>query len=157
MVRNILAKALVALLPLSSRTLANPAHTETTLEDIQNQALTNAYRVLDGTLSDGLSRSPNTNCNKSTIAIRKELSSLTALIPYQRRPPAIRAKSLHNCGILPPNLALEASFHRLSRRQIPLRRLHHCPHQHDTHDPRDGKLPTLAPLLCLGVRNRTPH
>jgi tyrosinase len=42
-----------------------------TLDDVQKLALANAYKVLDGTLSDGLNR-PST-CNKDTVAVRKEL------------------------------------------------------------------------------------
>lgn len=41
-----------------------------TLETVQKQALDNALKVLDGTLSDGLTR-PST-CNKNTVAVRKE-------------------------------------------------------------------------------------
>ena len=52
--------------PFSKREAADP-----TLADVQTQALANAYAVLDGTLSDGLSR-PST-CNKDTVAVRKEL------------------------------------------------------------------------------------
>jgi tyrosinase len=40
------------------------------IDDIQKQALVNAYKVLDGTLADGLTR--NANCNKNTVAVRKE-------------------------------------------------------------------------------------
>jgi tyrosinase len=42
-----------------------------TLLDVQKQALENAYKVLDGTLSDGLTNRPTT-CNKNTVAVRKE-------------------------------------------------------------------------------------
>jgi tyrosinase len=42
-----------------------------TLQDVQKQALENAFKVLDGTLSDGLTNRPST-CNKNTVAIRKE-------------------------------------------------------------------------------------
>lgn len=71
MVGDLFFKALVASLCLFPGTSAN---SPTTLEDIQNRALTNAYEVLEGTLSDGLTRSPNTTCTKNTLAIRKELS-----------------------------------------------------------------------------------
>ena len=109
MVRNILAKALVALLCLSSRTSANLAQTATTLDDIQNQALTNAYRVLDGTLSDGLSRSPNTHCNTSTVAIRKELSSLLALAPSPHSTNPLPAATLRHPSEKPTQLRYPAS------------------------------------------------
>jgi tyrosinase len=42
-----------------------------TLATVQKQALDNAYKVLDGTLSDGLTNRPST-CNKNTVAVRKE-------------------------------------------------------------------------------------
>jgi tyrosinase len=42
-----------------------------TLQGVQKQALDNAFKVLDGTLSDGLTNRPST-CNKNTVAIRKE-------------------------------------------------------------------------------------
>ncbi|KAE8833967.1 hypothetical protein HRS9122_08047 [Pyrenophora teres f. teres] len=81
MVGNIFSKALVVSLRLFSRTPISSPETVTTLEDIQNHALTNAYKVLDGTLSDGLTRSPNTSCTKATLAIRKELSFLPPFPP----------------------------------------------------------------------------
>jgi tyrosinase len=43
-----------------------------TLETIQKQAYDNAIKVLDGTLSDGLTNRVST-CNKNTLAVRKEL------------------------------------------------------------------------------------
>ena len=42
-----------------------------TLATVQQQALDNALKVLDGTLSDGLTNRPTT-CNKNTVAVRKE-------------------------------------------------------------------------------------
>jgi tyrosinase len=42
-----------------------------TLQDVQTQALANTYKVLSGTLSDGLINRPST-CNKDTVAVRKE-------------------------------------------------------------------------------------
>jgi tyrosinase len=41
------------------------------IDKVQQQALANAYKVLDGTLSDGLINRPS-SCNKSTVAVRKE-------------------------------------------------------------------------------------
>ncbi|KAJ4292570.1 hypothetical protein N0V90_009233 [Kalmusia sp. IMI 367209] len=45
------------------------------IDDIQKQALANAYKVLDGSLSDGMTR-PAT-CNKNTVSVRKEYGDLT--------------------------------------------------------------------------------
>ncbi|KAF2476018.1 Di-copper centre-containing protein [Lindgomyces ingoldianus] len=45
------------------------------IDTIQKQALANAYKVLDGTLSDGMTR--GAGCTKSTVAIRKEYGDLT--------------------------------------------------------------------------------
>jgi tyrosinase len=42
-----------------------------TLATVQKQALDNALKVLDGTLSDGLTNRVAT-CNKNTVAVRKE-------------------------------------------------------------------------------------
>jgi tyrosinase len=67
-------KALVASLCLFSGASASPftkRQATLTLDGVQKQALANAYKVLDGTLSDGLKR-PAT-CNKNTVAVRKEL------------------------------------------------------------------------------------
>jgi tyrosinase len=67
-------KALVASLLLGSGASSSPLvkrQTTLTLDGVQEQALANAYKVLDGTLSDGLNRS--TSCNKDTVAVRKEL------------------------------------------------------------------------------------
>jgi tyrosinase len=41
-----------------------------TTDDIQKQALENAYKVLDGTLDDGMTRKEG--CTKETVGIRKE-------------------------------------------------------------------------------------
>ncbi|KAH7138557.1 hypothetical protein B0J11DRAFT_19132 [Dendryphion nanum] len=46
-----------------------------TIEEIQKQALANSYKVLEGTLADGLTRS--TGCTKDTVAIRKEYGDLS--------------------------------------------------------------------------------
>jgi len=67
--------ALVSLLMalcLFSGASAFPSFKRQTLsiDDIQKQALANAYKVLDGTLSDGMTR-PST-CNKNTVSVRKE-------------------------------------------------------------------------------------
>ena len=66
--------ALVASLCLFSGASAWPStkrQAAPTLDDVQKLALANAYKVLDGTLSDGMSRP--TTCNKDTVAVRKEL------------------------------------------------------------------------------------
>ncbi|RYN16947.1 hypothetical protein AA0112_g12291 [Alternaria arborescens] len=71
-------KALVASLLLGSGASSSPLvkrQTTLTLDGVQEQALANAYKVLDGTLSDGLNRS--TSCNKDTVAVRKEFGDLT--------------------------------------------------------------------------------
>jgi tyrosinase len=41
------------------------------LADVQRQALDNTFKVLEGTISDGLTNRPST-CNKDTVAVRKE-------------------------------------------------------------------------------------
>lgn len=68
-------KALAASLCLTLGVFASPFDERQAatarLTDIQHQALENAYKVLDGTLSDGESR-PAT-CNRDTVAVRKEL------------------------------------------------------------------------------------
>jgi tyrosinase len=67
-------KALVVSLSLFSSASASPftqRQYTLTLDSVQKQALTNAYKVLDGTLSDGLKRPAA--CNKDTVAVRKEL------------------------------------------------------------------------------------
>ncbi|KAF2713594.1 Di-copper centre-containing protein [Pleomassaria siparia CBS 279.74] len=73
-------KALVASLCLFSGASAWPSTSSKrqTLgaDDIQKQALANAYKVLDGTLSDG-STNRKTTCNKTTVSIRKEYGDLT--------------------------------------------------------------------------------
>ena len=70
-----LVNALVAALCLFSGASAWPFSkrqaTPTTLDDVQKLALANAYKVLNGILSDGLTR-PST-CNKDTVTVRKEL------------------------------------------------------------------------------------
>ena len=64
--------ALVASLCFSSGVSAWPFSKRQSLstDDIQKQALANAYKVLDGTLSDGMTRS---GCTKANVQIRKEL------------------------------------------------------------------------------------
>jgi tyrosinase len=74
MAGNTIIKAFVASLCLSSGVSAWPftkRQAAPTLDDVQKLALANAYKVLDGTLSDGMNR-PST-CNKDTVAVRKEL------------------------------------------------------------------------------------
>jgi tyrosinase len=74
MAGKLIANAFLASLCLFSCTSAWPfekRQTALTLEKVQEQALTNAYKVLDGTLSDGLTRS--STCNKNNVAVRKEL------------------------------------------------------------------------------------
>lgn len=75
MVGKAMINALVASLCLYSGASAWPfstRQTTLTLETVQTQALANAYKVLNGTLSDGLTTRPST-CNKNTVAVRKEL------------------------------------------------------------------------------------
>ena len=66
-------KVLVASLSLFSGASAWPSTKRQTLtaDQIQIQALANAYKVLDSTLSDGLTNR-KTTCNKETVSIRKE-------------------------------------------------------------------------------------
>lgn len=47
-----------------------------TLEDLQKQALENAYKILEGTFSDGLTNRPST-CTKDKVAVRKEYGNLS--------------------------------------------------------------------------------
>ncbi|KAF2189202.1 Di-copper centre-containing protein [Zopfia rhizophila CBS 207.26] len=78
MAGNAVVQAIVASLCLfSGSTTAWPFSKRQTLttEDIQKQALANAYKVLDGTLKDGMTRS-NT-CTKDNIAVRKEYGDLS--------------------------------------------------------------------------------
>jgi tyrosinase len=66
--------AVLASLCLFTGTSAWPfekRQTALTLDDVQKQASANAYKVLNGTLSDGLTRS--STCTKDTVAVRKEL------------------------------------------------------------------------------------
>ena len=84
MAATVIFKALAASLCLFSVVSASPfskrgAAAAASLKEIQTQALENAYKVLDGTLSDGLIRS--STCNKDTIAVRKELQVLSANSP----------------------------------------------------------------------------
>lgn len=64
--------SLLSALCLFSSATAFPFSKRQTLsiEDIQKQALANAYKVLDGSLADGMTR-PST-CNKNTVSVRKE-------------------------------------------------------------------------------------
>ncbi|PVI06676.1 Di-copper centre-containing protein [Periconia macrospinosa] len=63
-----------------------------TIDDIQKQATINANKVLEGTLSDGLTR--GANCNKNTVSIRKEYGDLTKdeRLEYIRAVKCIRSK-----------------------------------------------------------------
>lgn len=72
MAGNAVITAITASLCFFSRASAWPFSKRQALstDDIQKQALANAYKVLDGTLADGLTRS--TNCNKDTVRLRKE-------------------------------------------------------------------------------------
>ena len=75
MAGNAVVNAILASLCLFSGASASPftkRQTGLTLDQVQSQALANAYKVLNGTLSDGLTRS-STTCNKDTVAVRKEL------------------------------------------------------------------------------------
>jgi tyrosinase len=73
MAGNTVVNALVASLCLFTGASAWPfaPRQALSIDDIAKQALANAQKVLDGTLSDGMTR--GTNCNKDTVAIRKEL------------------------------------------------------------------------------------
>ena len=55
---------------LFSVVTALPKRQTLSIEDIQTQALANAYKVLDGTLSDGMTRAAG--CSKGTVSVRKE-------------------------------------------------------------------------------------
>jgi tyrosinase len=72
MAGNAVITAITASLCLFSGASAWPFSKRQTLSiaDIQKQALANAYKVLDGTLADGLTR--GTGCNKDTVGVRKE-------------------------------------------------------------------------------------
>jgi tyrosinase len=72
MAGSTVVKAVVAALCLTGAS-AWPFSTRQTLTlaTVQKQALDNAFKVLDGTLSDGLTNRPST-CNKKTVAVRKE-------------------------------------------------------------------------------------
>jgi tyrosinase len=72
MAGNTVVNALVASLCIFSGASAWPFAKRQTLspDDIQKQAFANAQKVLDGTLSDGLTRTAG--CNKDTVGIRKE-------------------------------------------------------------------------------------
>jgi tyrosinase len=66
-------KAALAALYFTGTATAWPFSTRQslTLETVQKQAYDNALKVLDGTLSDGLTNRVST-CNKNTVAVRKE-------------------------------------------------------------------------------------
>ncbi|USP79155.1 Di-copper centre-containing protein [Curvularia clavata] len=72
-------KALVAALCLTLGAFASPfdkiQDAATKLANIQHQALENAYKVLDNSLSDSMSRV--STCNRDTVAVRKEFGDLT--------------------------------------------------------------------------------
>lgn len=76
MAGTMIVRAFLALLYIYSGVVsARPStkrHTTLTLDKLQQHALTNAYKVLNGTLSDGLTTRPST-CNENTVAVRKEL------------------------------------------------------------------------------------
>lgn len=76
MAGTMIVRAFLALLCIYSGVVsARPStkrQTTLTLDKLQQQALTNAYKVLNGTLSDGLTTRPST-CNENTVAVRKEL------------------------------------------------------------------------------------
>jgi tyrosinase len=72
MAGTMLSKALVVALCLTGASAWPFSKSQTlTLQVVQKQALENAFKVLDGTLSDGLTNRPST-CNKNTVAVRKE-------------------------------------------------------------------------------------
>jgi tyrosinase len=72
MAYNAVATAVVASLCLVPGVSAWPfsKRQTLTLADVQKQATANAYAVLEGTLSDGMTR---TTCTKENVAVRKEL------------------------------------------------------------------------------------
>jgi tyrosinase len=63
---------LLAALCLFSGATAFPFEKRQTLSigEIQTQALANAYKVLDGTLADGMVRAGT--CSRDTVQVRKE-------------------------------------------------------------------------------------
>ena len=69
MLSTVVVTVFTALSSLSGAA-AWPKRQTLSIDDIQTQALSNAYKVLDGTLSDGMTRS--SGCNKNTVAVRKE-------------------------------------------------------------------------------------
>ncbi|KAF2277857.1 Di-copper centre-containing protein [Westerdykella ornata] len=77
MAGNLVVNALVASLCVFSGANAWPfgKRQALTIDDIQKQALANSLRALEGTLSDGMTRSAG--CTKDTVAIRKEYGDLT--------------------------------------------------------------------------------
>ncbi|KAF2731581.1 Di-copper centre-containing protein [Polyplosphaeria fusca] len=77
MVGTTLITALVASLCLFSGAGGAPLEKKQTLslEDIQKQALANAWKVLNGTLDDGMTRGKT--CNAQTVSIRKEYGDLS--------------------------------------------------------------------------------
>jgi tyrosinase len=72
MAGNALNTALTAFLCLFSGASASPfsKRQALTIDGVQKAALANAYKVLDGSLADGMTRSAN--CTKNNVAIRKE-------------------------------------------------------------------------------------
>jgi tyrosinase len=70
--RFTIVKAVVAALCLTGVSAWPFSKRQTlTLAAVQKQALDNALKVLDGTLSDGLTNRPST-CNRKTVGVRKE-------------------------------------------------------------------------------------
>lgn len=73
MAGNVLVKLLTALCLCSAATAFPFSKRQTlSIDDIQKQALANAYKVLDGTLSDGMQGKRPSTCNKNTVSVRKE-------------------------------------------------------------------------------------
>lgn len=74
MAGNTIVHAILASLCLFSGASAWPSSKRQalTLADIQKQALANSYKVLEGTLSDGLTRTASA-CTKANVAVRREL------------------------------------------------------------------------------------
>lgn len=69
MIGHTIVRVLTALCLFSDVT-AWPKRQTLSIEDIQKQALANTYKILDGTLTDGIPRSAG--CNRDTVSVRKE-------------------------------------------------------------------------------------
>ncbi|CAI6339633.1 unnamed protein product [Periconia digitata] len=93
MAGNTLLTAVTASLCLFSGVSAWPFNKRQALsiDDIQKQALTNANKVLEGTLADGMTRE---KCTKDTVSIRKEYGDLSKdeRLEYIRAVKCIRSK-----------------------------------------------------------------